>query len=134
MTASSAARHTSAKSHVATVSAGKDPAPNSPVARACLETGPVAPVSPANAPAVQGMTAGNGPAFTESAEEECSSDDEYDSFSDNDLSSWGSMDEVWDADSDYYDTEEEEEALAGTDATHNTPHQHTCLVVHSAVR
>ena len=114
-----AARQTSANSPVAIVPAGRGPAPNSHVAQACVGTGPVASVSPANAAAVQGMTAGNGPAFTDPAEEEYSSDEEYDSFSDNDLSSWGSMDEVWDADSDYYDAEEEEEALAGTDA-HST--------------
>ena len=42
-----------------------------------------------------------------------SEDDRYESFSDDDLSSWGSLDEIWDTDSDYYDTEEEEEALSG---------------------
>lgn len=126
MTASSAAaettsavRHTSANSPVASSPAGQDLMPDSPVARACVGTGLKHSVSPANAPAVQGMAAGNGPAVISPAEEEESSDEEYDSFSDNDLSSWGSMDEVWDADSDYYNTEEEEEALAGTDATHN---------------
>ena len=110
-----ATRHTSANSPVASRDAGEGPAPSSPVARACLETRLEDSFSPANAPAFQSMPAGNDPAWTGPAEEEYSSDGEYDSFSDNDLSSWGSMDEVWDADSDYYDTEEEEEALAGTD-------------------
>ncbi len=113
-------RNISANSPVASRDAGKGPAPSSPVASACLETGAVAPaVPPANAPTVQGMTAGNGPALSSPDEEEYSSDEDYDSFSDNDLSSWGSMDEVWDADSDYYDTEEEKEALAGTDVMHH---------------
>ncbi len=127
-----AARHTSANSPAATVHAGRGPAPNSPVDRAYVDTAAVALVYPAAAPALQGMTAGNGPALTDPVEEEYSSDGEDDSFSDNDLSSWGSMDEVWDADSDYYDTEEEEEALAGTDATHSTMCQQTCLIVNAA--
>lgn len=53
----------------------------------------------------------------EGPEEAESSDDEDEYLSDGDLSSWGSMDEMWDADSDYYDTEEEDEALEGTVAT-----------------
>ncbi|KAA6424665.1 MAG: hypothetical protein FRX49_05332 [Trebouxia sp. A1-2] len=108
-----AARQSSARNSVATVPAGKGPAPNSPAAEAFVVTGPVAPAVPAaNAPTVQGMTAGNGPAFSGPGEQEASSDEGYGSFSDDDLSSWGSMDEVWEADSDYYDTEEEEEAVA----------------------
>jgi len=43
------------------------------------------------------------------------------------------MDEVWDADSDYYDSEEEEEALAGADVTHNTMCPQTCVIVNAAV-
>ncbi|DBA73446.1 TPA: hypothetical protein ACH3X1_011479 [Trebouxia sp. C0004] len=123
MTESSAAagttmviRSISPNSPVASVPAGKGPVPNSPAARACVGTGLVVSAFPENAPAVQGCTAsslaGYDPAFSSPAEEEYSSDEDYDSFSDNDLSSWGSMDEVWDADSDYYDTEEEEESLA----------------------
>ena len=134
MTASSAAaeptmatKHTSANSPVASRDAGKGPAPSSPVARACLDTRLEDSVSPANALAVQSMPAGNGPAWTSPAEEEFSSDGEYYSLSDNDLSSWGSMDEVWDADSDYYDTEEEEEALAGTDVMR---HANRCVSIH----
>lgn len=115
-----AARQSSARNSVATVPAGKGPAPNSPAAEAFVVTGPVAPAVPAaNAPTVQGMTAGNGPAFSGPGEQEASSDEGYGSFSDDDLSSWGSMDEVWEADSDYYDTEEEEEAVAGTDGMHH---------------
>ncbi|DBB18793.1 TPA: hypothetical protein ACH3X3_000394 [Trebouxia sp. C0006] len=105
-----AARKTSANSPVSNVPAGKDSVPNSPVARACVGYGLEDSAPPANAPAVQ--AAGNSPALTDPAEAEYSSDGEDDSFSEDDLSSWGSMDEVWDADSDYYDTEEEEEALA----------------------
>ncbi len=123
-----AARKTSANSPVSNVPAGKDSVPNSPVARACVGYGLEDSAPPANAPAVQ--AAGNGPALTDPAEAEYSSDGEDDSFSEDDLSSWGSMDEVWDADSDYYDTEEEEEALAGTDATQNTMCQQSCLIVH----
>ena len=123
-----AARKTSANSPVSNVPAGKDSVPNSPVARACVGYGLEDSAPPANAPAVQ--AAGNGPALTDPAEAEYSSDGEDASFSEDDLSSWGSMDEVWDADSDYYDTEEEEEALAGADATQNTMCQHSCLIVH----
>ena len=35
-------------------------------------------------------------------------------FTDDDLSSWGSMDELCSTDSDYYDSDEENDALAGT--------------------
>ena len=87
----------------------------------------------AHSPAASGPAAGaasttieataNGPASASACpepshgitgEEYATEEDEYESFcDDDDLSSWGSMAEFWDADSDYYDTEEEEEALAG---------------------
>lgn len=47
-----------------------------------------------------------------SCEEEVEGSD-AESFTDDDLSSWGSDKEIWGSDSDYYGTDEEEEALAG---------------------
>ena len=44
---------------------------------------------------------------------------ESDSFHD-DLSDWGSEEELWGYESEYYDTEEEEEAVAGKCSPHAT--------------
>lgn len=98
--------------------ATKSIAADGPVANSHAASGPAA----GAASTIIEVTA-NGPASASACPEPChentgeeyaTEEDEYESFcDDDDLSSWGSMAEVWDADSDYYDTEEEEEALAG---------------------
>ena len=48
--------------------------------------------------------------------QEDETEDQSSVFSD-DMSSWGSGVEIWGYETDYYDTEEEEEAMAGVNCT-----------------
>ena len=55
-----------------------------------------------------------------------SDSDGYQSFTDGDLSSWGSMDELCSSDSDFYDSEEEEDALQGKAAFSASQDKYHC--------
>ena len=95
----------------AAVCSPKQPASKSPTAPSL---GAIDKAGIADATSIGAATSGPAGQGPEEAE---SPDEDEEGFSDDDLSSWGSMDEIWDADSDYYDTEEEDEALAGTAAS-----------------
>ena len=88
---------------------GPAAADSSDAAAACSQTA-LSPTS-ANSPSAAGLMAF--PVEDAFASEEEGSDSGSEAFSNGDLSSWGSDEEIWSMDSDYYDTEEEEEALAG---------------------
>jgi len=116
-----------AHSSAAAVPATVVPAPAPTAAVACGTFVTAAAANGAHAPHLGG--ASDGPPGEEYGSEEA----ECDSFSDGSLSSWGSMDERREADSDYYDTEEEEEALAGRQSMHQWPTAvHQIAVVASA--